>query len=49
MKKVKPYLRFLLIGAAVALAAYVFSGWDDLERGFEDAQSGKPYKYEQSE
>jgi len=42
-------LRYLLVGAAVALGVYVFSGWDDLVRGFEDAQAGKPYNYEQVE
>ncbi|CAM3700485.1 hypothetical protein POKO110462_16030 [Pontibacter korlensis] len=47
--KKKSNLRYLLIGAAVALAAYVISGWDDVVRGITDAQEGKPYNYEQAE
>ncbi|WP_266204438.1 hypothetical protein [Pontibacter kalidii] len=46
--KKKTNLRYLLIGAAVAIAVYVISGWDDLVRGFKDAQAGKPYQYEQA-
>jgi hypothetical protein len=47
--KKRTNLRYLLLGAAVAIAVYVISGWDDLVRGFKDAQAGEPYKYEQAE
>ncbi|WP_276498217.1 hypothetical protein [Pontibacter litorisediminis] len=45
----KSNLRYLLLGGAVAIAVYVISGWDDLVRGFKDAQADKPYQYEQAE
>ncbi|WP_181163761.1 hypothetical protein [Pontibacter mangrovi] len=44
----KTNLRYLLLGAAVAFAAYLISGWDDVVRGFNDAQEGKPYQYEET-
>ncbi|GAB3829760.1 hypothetical protein [Pontibacter rugosus] len=46
MSAKKTNRRYLLIGVVVALVIYVVSGWDDLERGFKDAQAGKPYRYE---
>lgn len=47
--KRKINLSYLLLGAAVTLAVFSLTEWENLVKGSEDASAGKPYKYEQSE